>query len=569
MPSAAAASARRPSEAARAARIWSAAARSRAIVLLAEAADLAHRAGGNQILAEIALTLARINRSLGQPEAADTALAEGVAAARQVGGHLLLGRLLAAHADLKSSLQQFADAGTLLEEASDILEGVLTKTSSPWVRSRVIGNMDEVFLARLRLEAAVGPDPARAFAIVEQARGRSLLELMLSTPVDVRKTPEQRAREREIAALQVQLLQATGRARRQELLDRIFVAEGDLASVSTELFDRTQTAPRRPMTLGDVQQSLRPDEVLLEFTLAEPDSYCIVVTRSTSRLQRLAGKAVLEKQVEPLLAAIRGDEAAVAEATGVSDALLAEIPELNSHRRVIVSPDGSLHHLPFELLSSTPDKRLLETHVVSYTASGSVLAILRRRAADAGPSRAALAVSASPEGEDGDDATEGGPSPMLADVPRGIYDLEIADLPPLPSANDEARSVGSTLGDAASTVLLGDAATEVALKGQPLQDYRVLHFAVHGILSTKSPTRSALLLRPGGAEDGMLQAWEVLSFKLRAELVTLSACDTGTGIVHGQEGVSSLIRPFLAAGASTVVANLWAADDRFSLTMMR
>jgi CHAT domain-containing protein len=158
---------------------------------------------------------------------------------------------------------------------------------------------------------------------------------------------------------------------------------------------------------------------------------------------------------------------------------------------------------------------------------------------------------------------------MLADVPRGIYDLEIADLPPLPSANDEARSVGSTLGEAASTVLLGDAATEGALKGQPLQDYRVLHFAVHGILSTKSPTRSALLLRPGGAEDGMLQAWEVLSFKLRAELVTLSACDTGTGIVHGQEGVSSLIRPFLAAGASTVVANLWAADDRFSLTMMR
>jgi CHAT domain-containing protein len=61
----------------------------------------------------------------------------------------------------------------------------------------------------------------------------------------------------------------------------------------------------------------------------------------------------------------------------------------------------------------------------------------------------------------------------------------------------------------------------------------------------------------------------VLSFKLRADLVTLSACDTGTGVSHGQEGVSSLVRPFLAAGAGTVVANLWPADDRFSLTMMR
>jgi CHAT domain-containing protein len=92
---------------------------------------------------------------------------------------------------------------------------------------------------------------------------------------------------------------------------------------------------------------------------------------------------------------------------------------------------------------------------------------------------------------------------------------------------------------------------------------------VHGILSTKSPTRSALLLRPAGPEDGLLQAWEILSFKLRAGLVTLSACDTGAGVSYGQEGVSSLVRPFLAAGAASVVANLWAADDHFSLTMMR
>ena len=51
--------------------------------------------------------------------------------------------------------------------------------------------------------------------------------------------------------------------------------------------------------------------------------------------------------------------------------------------------------------------------------------------------------------------------------------------------------------------------------------------------------------------------------------MTLSACDTGAGTVHGQEGVASLVRPFLAAGARTVVANLWAADDRFSLALMR
>ena len=118
-------------------------------------------------------------------------------------------------------------------------------------------------------------------------------------------------------------------------------------------------------------------------------------------------------------------------------------------------------------------------------------------------------------------------------------------------------------------MLLGEAANEQEVKRQPLQDYQVLHFAVHGILSTKVPTRSALVLRPAGSEDGLLQAGEILTLRLRADVVTLSACDTGSGAVHGQDGVSSLVRPFLAAGAHSVVANLWAADDQFSLSLMR
>jgi len=150
-----------------------------------------------------------------------------------------------------------------------------------------------------------------------------------------------------------------------------------------------------------------------------------------------------------------------------------------------------------------------------------------------------------------------------------VYDLDGAALSPLPSADDEARSVAATLGGPGTTVLLGESATERALKQQPLGDYRVIHFAVHGIVSTKYPARSALILLPGGGEDGLLQAREILSLRLRAALVTLSACDTGAGGLYGQEGVSSLVRPFLAVGARTVVANLWSADDTFSLAIMR
>jgi CHAT domain-containing protein len=128
--------------------------------------------------------------------------------------------------------------------------------------------------------------------------------------------------------------------------------------------------------------------------------------------------------------------------------------------------------------------------------------------------------------------------------------------------------VAAAFGDG-STLLTGDAGTEGAVKQQPLHEYRVVHFAVHGITSTRDPARSALLLRATDTEDGLLQSREILGLRLRANLVTLSACDTGSGTIQEQEGVSSLVRPFLAAGARAVVANLWAAEDQFSLTMMR
>jgi CHAT domain-containing protein len=178
----------------------------------------------------------------------------------------------------------------------------------------------------------------------------------------------------------------------------------------------------------------------------------------------------------------------------------------------------------------------------------------------------ALAMSASPAARTRASASN---ATAFGTIARGVYDIEASELPPLPSADDEARTVGAALGPVASTVLLGESATELALKNQPLREYRVLHFAVHGIVSTRSPGRSALVLRPSAPEDGLLQAREILELPLAADLVTLSACETAAGTVDGQEGVASLVRPFLAAGAHTVVANLWTADDRFSFSLMR
>jgi CHAT domain-containing protein len=150
-----------------------------------------------------------------------------------------------------------------------------------------------------------------------------------------------------------------------------------------------------------------------------------------------------------------------------------------------------------------------------------------------------------------------------------VYDLDATQLRPLPLAAEEAEAVRAAFGTQASQVLVKDEATEAAVKQQPLADFRVVHVAAHGIMSTKFPARSALVLRPSGNEDGLLQAREILNLRLNAALVTLSACDTSTGATQGQDGVASLVRPFVAAGARAVVANLWAADDSFSAALMR
>ena len=538
-----------------------------AVTLLASATDLARRAGGNRILASIALELARIQRASGRSADAERTLRDGIAKARSMGERLLLPRLLAQLADLRASRGQHSDASSLLAEATDLLEGLLTRASSPWARSRVVNGMDDVLRARIRLEGSRGQSPNQLFAALEQAKGRSLLELLTSTPLaEISKPVELSAGERKLAALQLQLLRATSQNERERLLNDIFVAEEHLAPAATALFSRTRTAARKPV-LSDVQRALRPDEVLLDFALAEPSSFVVIVTRRRARIQKLAGQAAIERAVELVLKGVHAGEDVSGHARSTRELLLNGVSELAGHVRAIISPDGILHHLPFELLETQSGRRLLESHIVSYVPSGSVLAVLRDHRVGPTPLHTALAISASPTNATPTQSTNG--DSLLAVIERGAYDLDVSKLQPLRSANDEARSVGAALGADKSTVLLGESATELNLKRQPLHDFRVVHFAVHGLISTRVPARSALLLKPAGQEDGLLQAREILTLRLAADLVTLSACDSGTGTIHGREGVASLVRPFLAAGGRTVVANLWTADDGFSLALMR
>jgi CHAT domain-containing protein len=534
-----------------------------ALALLKQATELAKEAGGHRIVAEVALEAARIQRQRGSMPAAERSLQDGIQASRAMEERLLLPKLLGEQADLRSHQRRYGDAAALLDEAADLLDGLFTSASSPWVQSRLVSGMDEVFLARIHLEGARGQSPARMYAAIEHARGRSLLQLLVNRPLGSQpQSRELLEGQRKIAALQRRLLQTTARDARRRLLDQIFAAEEQLAPASTVFFDRARREGRRDTaSLSKLQSALMPDELYIEYALTAPRSYAVVVAKTAARVQQLPSAPAIAGMVATLQEAVKQGRDAHPESSALAAALLGSLPELKSYPRLIVSADGVLHQLPFELLASAEGK-LLDSHIVSYAPSGSVLELLRRPPKGDTRSRVVLAMSASPPGAA--DVVNSAKA-----VQRGVYDLDATKLKPLPSADDEARSVGEILGPSGVTVLVGDAASEAELKKLPLAEYRVLHFAVHGVPSSKFPASAALLVRAGGTEDGILQAREILTLRIAADLVTLSACETAAGSVHGQEGAATLVRPFMAAGARTVVANLWAADDTFSLALMR
>jgi pilus assembly protein CpaF len=161
------------------------------------------------------------------------------------------------------------------------------------------------------------------------------------------------------------------------------------------------------------------------------------------------------------------------------------------------------------------------------------------------------------------------PATVRGRVLRGMADLSGMQLQDLPQTREEVEEIGKIVGPEA-VILLGKDATETAFKKEPLDQFRVLHLAVHGFADKQYPERSALVLGtdPKSGDDGLLQVREIIRLRLNAELTTLSACDTGVGKLQGQEGVSSLVEAFLVAGSKSVVASLWSADDTFASALM-
>jgi CHAT domain-containing protein len=322
-----------------------------------------------------------------------------------------------------------------------------------------------------------------------------------------------------------------------------------------------------PVDLNTAERSLRGSkEVLLDYMLGERESYLWAISGQGTRMVRLPGRARIVSMVEAFRASITSpDRVGGSEYKDLARALYATLCApaadlLKDARQLIVVPDGELYYLPFEALIGAQGRFLVEDTAIVYAPSASSLGLLKRsRPHDSRLEMIAFGAPELPE------MAGAGTAVNL----RGVYERAGFRFPALPHAREELREIARVFPVDKTKVLVGAEASGVAVKSARLADYKRLHFATHTIFDERSPERTGIVLTPVGSDDGILRARDILKLRLDADIVVLSACQSGLGKLVRGEGIAGLSQAFLYAGAERVVVSSWEVNDLATSDLMK
>ncbi len=307
-----------------------------------------------------------------------------------------------------------------------------------------------------------------------------------------------------------------------------------------------------PLTIKQIQATASQYQAtLVSYSITDNELYIWVVTPqgkltfrrvdlkmlNTSTNQQGLTDYVL--QLRNTMLARRSGNKAVTTATGEGYRLLiapiADLLPTSPQARVVFISQASLFLVPFPALQDSTGKYLIEKHTISIAPSIQALSLLKMRS----PYVIANAL------------VVGNPNPLSV------------KLEPLPGAEAEAKAVAQLL---QTQALTGSQPTETNVAIQ-MTKARIVHLATHGFFNDQQGLESSLAFVAADDVDGLLTAEEILDLKLQANLVVLSACNTGRGKITG-DGVIGLSRSLLSAGVSSVVVSLWAVPDLPTAALM-
>jgi CHAT domain-containing protein len=545
--------------------------RKQAIADLEDAAQISKRVQFFRMEADAMFGLATLYRDAGDLLTAEARATDGLVASQRVGDRYYVPRNLTMLADLKARRGRVSEANAFYKQAEDVIESMLISKDEPYWNGSVAASMSQTYLQHFELLTNSGDVPG-AFRVLERVRGRTLAWALADrTAFPTAESGQTASLETDIAELQAQLMQTNSPEKREQLMDRLVEYERRLGLAWTKGDAPGHGLPVQPASLSKLQEDLQADEVLLEYVLDEPTSFCVVVSQKGAYVRVLpAGRKEIENLSQQFVGEIRTKGTGAELSKRLYAMLVKPLPEAATATRFIIAPDAILNLLPFEALRDTQGAYLLKSRVISYVPSGTILNMLRRSEKRQSAPRPLLAVGdVEYENQGSSGRRIPPPASVRGRIERGVADLSGIGLHDLPETRAEVEEIGKIVGSDA-VILLGKDATETGFKKQPLDQFRILHLAVHGFADTQYPERSALVLGadPQSGDDGLLQVREIIRLRLQAELTTLSACDSGVGKLLGQEGISNLVEAFLVAGSKSVVASLWSADDTFASALM-
>ncbi len=583
----------------------------KAAELLAQALKINRDLGRRPNEASILYYLALAERARGNPSLARSHVAESLRITESIRTELLSPDARASFlSDVQDAyrleidlLMRHSSAGSAVEETAEALQ----------VNERRRARSLIDLLAEARADVRQGVDPAlleRERNLARQLNARASAQVKL---LSRSHTPEQAAAlAQEISQLQNDYERAQAEIRRR--------SPGYAAL----------TLPQ-PLSPTEIQQLLDPDTLLLEYSLDAERSHLWAVSRDSIASFELPKEASIKEAATILyslltarsrlvrgetprqrLQRLREADARLPQAAQeLSAMVLTPVAAQLGNKRLVIVADGALQYIPFAMLPEpsvvssqlsvaksngprTTDngQPLIVNHEVVSLPSASVLAIQRSELAGRQLAPKMRAVIADPVFDRSDSrfttpTTQTGDKTqtqtITADDARSIEHLAensgeksgvttLRLIPRLPFTRQEATRVLALTPKNSSFGAVDFQASRTTALDPALGQYRYLHFATHGYLDSERPGLSALLFSmvdaQGKPQDGFLRANDIYNLKLPAELVVLSACQTGLGKEIKGEGLVGLTRGFMYAGAARVVVSLWNVNDKATADLM-
>ena len=456
----------------------------------------------------------------------------------------------------------------------------------------------------------------QALQAAEKSRARLMLENLALSEADFTKDAdiETLKREKEIRVLLntkadklTDLLSRNAdKAETEKVSGEINELENELEEIKATL---KQSSPiysaiknPAPFDVAEFQRNvLDENSLLLEFSFGKEESYLWLVNQTEVNSYVLPPREQIEAHVEKLRESLASREmkqdenienyqARISEAENIyksesqqlSDELFGQIAGKLLNKRLIIIPDGKLHYFPIAALPlphSTDNLPILLTNETVYEPSAATLALLMRNSEKISTAPKNLLIFSDPIFSDQDARISAVAETTNQSATDSLHKEtfrfaeSLTSLGRLNASQDEADAIIGIIGASESTALSGAAATRERALDASVSDYKIIHFATHGLINEQRPELSGIVLsqvdQNGQNRNGVVRLQDIYAMNLSADAVILSACNTGIGKEVKGEGLLSLNNAFLQAGAKSVVSSLWKVDDYAAQELMK